>query len=45
MNININKLIISYDDINATMNINVSKLIIGYINKIRNETIAITNAK
>lgn len=34
MNININKLIISYDDINATMNINVSKLIIGYINKI-----------
>lgn len=33
MNININKLIISYDDINATMNINVSKLIIDYINK------------
>lgn len=34
MNININKLIISYDDINATININVCKLIIGYINKI-----------
>lgn len=34
MNININKLIISYDDINATININVCKLIIDYINKI-----------
>lgn len=31
MNININKLIISYDNINVTININVSKLIIDHL--------------